>query len=160
MKLKSIRQHLLKLDWDNREAVARGLAIGFCIGMLPFFGAQIILAIAVAHLLKGSRAAALLMTLLSNPLTLVPLYAACYSVGVILFKAFDLPVALKWPNDIHAAVTSGSRLYFVLLAGSAAIGIFGGVLSYLIAHAFPPIGLWQKPTSTHLEDDVKIAKWK
>ena len=152
MKLGKIREHILKLDWDNRPAVAQGLAIGFFFGMLPIFGAQIFIALAIAHFMKASRAAALLMLLISNPLTLVPLYAACYWVGVVIAGFFGYPINLQWPADLATAVNEGGQLYVIVFLGSFSIGLIGALALYGAAMFAPPIGMWQKPIPPHEEE--------
>ncbi len=145
MKFKALREHLLKLDWDNRPAIARGLAIGFFFGMLPLLGAQIFIALGLAHVLKASRAAALLMTMISNPITLAPLYALCYWVGDVSLRFVGIDFNLVWPDNFEKALASGGELYAVVFVGCFLLGISGAVVAYLIAMWFPPVGMWQRP---------------
>jgi len=60
---------------------ARGVGAGVFCGCFPFFGLQIILSVAVASLMRGNHLLAAAATLISNPLTYVPLYWFNYRVG-------------------------------------------------------------------------------
>ena len=60
---------------------ARGLAAGVFCGCFPFFGLQIMVSVGVASLLKGNHLLAAAGTLVSNPLTYIPLYWFNYLVG-------------------------------------------------------------------------------
>ena len=60
---------------------ARGLAAGVFCGCFPFFGLQMILSVGVATVVRGNPLLAAAGTLVSNPLTYVPLYWFNYLVG-------------------------------------------------------------------------------
>jgi uncharacterized protein len=137
VKFQTIRDHLLKLDWDNRPAIARGLAIGFFFGMLPLLGAQIFIAIGLAHVLKASRAAALLMTMISNPFTLAPLYALCFWLGMVSLRAIGTDYHLQWPDNFKEAIASGGELYAVVFVGCVLLGLIGAIVTYSIAMLIP-----------------------
>ncbi len=73
-------ERFLKIRGEPRE-VALGLALGVFIGMMPILGLQTVSAIFFASLLKWNKISAALGTLISNPLTIPPLYALTYFVG-------------------------------------------------------------------------------
>ena len=60
---------------------ARGLAVGVFCGCYPFFGLQIFLSVGVATLVRGNHLLAAAGTLVSNPLTYLPLYWFNYLLG-------------------------------------------------------------------------------
>lgn len=60
---------------DTPHRVAFGFAVGVWASFTPFFGAHLLLAAAVARLLRGNVVASLIGTLVGNPLTF-PLIAA------------------------------------------------------------------------------------
>lgn len=107
--------------------------------MLPLLGAQIFIAIGVAHILKASRAAALLMTMISNPFTLAPLYALCYWVGMKSLKVVGVEYDLSWPDNMEKALASGGELYVVVFVGCVVLGVTGAITAYIIAMNFPPL---------------------
>ena len=69
---------------DTPEATARGLAVGFFFGVSLFFGLQMLLAAVVSHFVRGNKVIAVAMTAISNPLTSLPLYSACYALGLLI----------------------------------------------------------------------------
>ena len=60
---------------------ARGLAAGVFCGCYPFFGLQIFLSVGLASVVRGNHLLAAAGTLVSNPLTYLPLYWFNYLVG-------------------------------------------------------------------------------
>jgi uncharacterized protein (DUF2062 family) len=74
---------LLEREWlwqPNRRAVACGAALGVFLGLIAPLG-QIPLAAAGAVLLRANLPAAALGTLISNPLTVGPIYWLAYHTG-------------------------------------------------------------------------------
>jgi uncharacterized protein (DUF2062 family) len=67
----------------NRRKVARGVALGLCTGLLPGPPKRLS-TLLLALCLKVNVPAALLATLYSNPLTILPLYFLAYSCGLLL----------------------------------------------------------------------------
>jgi uncharacterized protein (DUF2062 family) len=62
--------------------LARGVAIGAFVGITPTIPFHTILAIILAFILRGSKVAALLTTVIvSNPITLLPQYYISWQVG-------------------------------------------------------------------------------
>jgi len=63
------------------RAIARGIAAGAFSGLFPFFGLQIIIAVALCVPLRGNKIAAAAATWISNPFTYVPIYLFNLQVG-------------------------------------------------------------------------------
>lgn len=59
---------ILRID-DPPERIARGAAIGVFMGVVPTFGVGGLLALAFAFLLKANKAAAVVASMIMNPLT-------------------------------------------------------------------------------------------
>lgn len=64
----------------SRRAVATGAAVGVCMGLLIPLG-QIPASAFVAVILRGNLPIAMLSTLITNPITVVPAYYGMYTVG-------------------------------------------------------------------------------
>ncbi|WMW80648.1 DUF2062 domain-containing protein [Undibacterium cyanobacteriorum] len=80
----------------EREAVAWGLAAGVFCGMIPG-PLQMIAAISLAFFFRLNLPMAVVGTFLTNPLTIVPIYMAAYSLG-------------QWLLGLHGADTKWSSL--------------------------------------------------
>lgn len=106
------RRELWRLE---RRRVAVGLAIGAFFGIILPLG-QALLAGAMAIIFRANLPAAVLGTLVSNPLTIAPLYAAAYATGAALL---GLPLAL--PAEGLTEVGKPLLLGATLLAMAVAI---------------------------------------
>jgi len=84
--------------------IALGASVGVFVAFTPTMGVQMLLAAAIATLLRTSRPAAMIPVWITNPITLVPIYAFTWWVG-----------ALLWPSRAAAATT---------LDGSTPLAIF------------------------------------
>jgi uncharacterized protein len=136
----------------HREAVARGVAVGFLVGFIPL-PIQTILAIVIGASLRANLAVAILMTWFSNPFTLIPLTLLIYKIGswvlphgnalpiISVFSA--LPTDLSWGAIQNIFQLLGKKY----LIGLFIISIVASILSYAITHI-----LWQ------LSSKIKIKK--
>ena len=100
---------------------ARGLAVGVFFGCYPFFGLQIVISVAIAGLVRGNHLLAAAGTLVSNPLTYVPLYWFNYIVGDRLLPA---PLSQTDLNAINRSTLRDQGWDFTarLLLGSTLVG--------------------------------------
>lgn len=112
---------------------ARGLSAGVFCGCFPFFGLQIVLSVGLASLLRGNQLLAAAGTLVSNPLTYLPLYWFNYRVGCWLLGPSAATTALNELNrsnlwsqgwDFSQRILLGSGLV------GAVMGLLAGVLAY------------------------------
>jgi uncharacterized protein (DUF2062 family) len=142
----SRRWKVLLLDLLGREEpperVAAAIALGIGVGFSPFMGIHFVIAIGLAFLFRLNRIDALLGTLVGNPWTLPPVYAAGYALGRQLLnydhrKVPDLP----WDRLLHRDfwhAFSGSALRPRLasyVVGTAVLGLLIGLSSYLVIRA-------------------------
>lgn len=82
----SIKKALVWL-WEHEGSAgkrARGLAAGIFTGCFPVFGLQIVLGVALASLVRGNHLLAAAGTLVSNPITSIPLYWVNYQLGALI----------------------------------------------------------------------------
>ncbi len=69
---------------DTPHRIALGIAIGVFIAFTPTVGMQMIIALALAALLRANKVVCLPMVWISNPVTMVPIYLVCFRVGSAL----------------------------------------------------------------------------
>ena len=133
---------LLALD-DSPHAIALGTAIGMFVGMTPTVGLQMFLVIGIAAatrpLFHFNRVAGLITVYISNPLTIVPLYAAFYYVGTMLVDApmtpaqfqlqFEAALDRSWLDPLRFIFT---EVAWPMLAGSLLIATVTAVPTYPI----------------------------
>lgn len=131
-----VRPHLQddRLWHLERQSVARGVAAGLFMGLLMPV-AQILFAVAASVFIRGNVPVSAACTLVTNPLTVPPIYYAAYQIGERLLPgALDMrwlmTDATHWfGQSMNWAVTHGTPLMtgLLLLATTSAIVGFAGV---------------------------------
>lgn len=138
-------KRLLRISATPHQ-VALGLAIGVFAASSPFVGLHIILAGIVAWLLRGNIAAAILGTILSNPLTFLPIVMADYKIGHMLLSTFGnvqaiplseirqmfdgLSLSQAWSSLLEA----WEPVMMPIILGGVVLGAILGSLSYVCAY--------------------------
>ncbi|MBR1871362.1 MAG: DUF2062 domain-containing protein [Kiritimatiellae bacterium] len=130
-------RHKIVAEKAPPENIARGWALGVCIGSTIPFGLQLIISIPLAFRFKISKIGATLGTLITNPVSIIFIYPAQCWVGSRI-----LGEPLTWEylrNDIFARLVEiniFSRAGWRILAdlGGRVVGGFfiGGILLALI----------------------------
>jgi uncharacterized protein (DUF2062 family) len=118
-----------KLDGDPHY-VAMGMAIGVFIGVTPTMPFHTVLAVGLAFIFRGSKAAAALGVWCSNPLTAPIFYVGSYKVGIYLLGN-RVPFNLKYESLLELAHL-GINVTIALIAGGILLGILPGVASYFV----------------------------
>ena len=112
---------------------ARGLAAGVFCGSFPFFGLQMVLSVGLATLVRGNHLLAAAGTLVSNPITYVPLYWFNYQVGCRLLGPGEGSSALETLSR-ETLWAQGWEFTQRILLGSSVVGtllaIGGGLMAY------------------------------
>ena len=134
----SIREHkslrfLGKLLHDpnlwhlNRHSVARGMAVGLFAAFLPI-PAQMLVAAALAVVVRGNMPIAVSLVWLTNPVTMPVVFFCTYQAGAWLM---DVP-ARQLPDELTWEWISGelSTLWQPFLLGSVVVGLVLGVIAY------------------------------
>lgn len=129
--LRGLAPHLAhpKLWHWSRRSVAAGMAIGLFIGLaIPV--AQILLAAAAALVLRANVAVAAAGTLVTNPLTVPPIYYAAYQLGT---WATGTPAPAAFSLDDPSVVVEHLGAVGVpLVAGLGIAGSVAAVAAYLL----------------------------
>ncbi len=66
---------------DTPHAIALGAAIAMFITFLPLIGFQTVIAVGLAALVRANKAICVPIVWITNPLTMVPIYRACLTLG-------------------------------------------------------------------------------
>ena len=113
----------------SRRGVATGAAIGLFIGLLiPI--AQILIAAAVAVVLRVNVPVAVAGTLLTNPLTVPPIYYAAYRLGAWA-TGVSIPAAFSLVDPMAYWENLG-MIGMPLIAGLGIMATFVSIASYLL----------------------------
>ncbi len=126
-----------------------GVALGAFIAFTPLIGLQMLLAGLFATLVGASKKAAMLAVWISNPLTMGPIFALTYQIGVWLgspgFGSAMIKGAIPataggeafTPNsglNLAACLQSGGGMIVPMLLGGAVLGLIAAVASYVVTH--------------------------
>jgi uncharacterized protein (DUF2062 family) len=122
----------------NRDSVAGAVAIGLFAGLVPG-PLQMLTALLLAIPLRRNVPVALLMTLYTNPFTIVPLYLLAYGYGSLLLGGGHplpriAPFEMDWGNFFDSMLRLADwtlALGKPLAVGLVALGLTLAALGYL-----------------------------
>ncbi|MBF0300949.1 MAG: DUF2062 domain-containing protein [Oligoflexia bacterium] len=137
--IKLFIKNILKIK-DSKEAIARGVAIGFFWGVSVFWGGQIAGAIATSYFFKGNKVISAAMTAISNPITNIPLYTFCYIIGHLIVPGPDLESVVSNLHSLKEIMNQGGSFFITMFLGTTLIGIVGAVTLYFIVKK---LNLWK-----------------
>ena len=109
----------------HRRTVARGIAVGVFVGLTPTVGIQTILMLIGCVAIRGNFPAAFVVSWVSNPITLAPLYFGFNELGEAVFGGIIGPeVTISGPADKAAVGALYLLLGSLLIAGPAAVASY------------------------------------
>lgn len=116
----------------ERKTLAAGLALGLFVGLLPTYWVQILIAVALAFVLKVNITAGVVGTAITNPFTTLPIVGLQYKIGVWLVGPTD-PKAVEQYHGILKVLFSHGKPYLV---GSLITALVGALMGYLVVILF------------------------
>ena len=131
------------------RAIAGGFALGAFLALTPTFGVQIPLVLILATLLNLNRPAALVTVWITNLATFAPVYTFNYWVGSFLWsgpsarevygvlqevagRLMQVGV-LEIREQLQILMALGREIFIPLLIGSIIVGLFTGVIVYVLS---------------------------
>lgn len=122
----------------RRESVARGVAVGLLVAIIPILPFQTILAIVLSILLRANIPIAFLTSWVSNPFTIVPLIFLTYYVGDWILNEYNHEISFhefSWRSlsyqELKTWFMQFGKAFFVGLP-FLAIGL--AICGYLLVH--------------------------
>ena len=110
--------------------VALGMAIGVFIGVTPTIPFHTVLALFLAFVLRGSKAAAAIGVWFSNPLTIPLFYKGSYDLGISILGN-SAPFGTEY-ESILELLKLGANVTIAMVTGGIILGIFPGIAAYFI----------------------------
>ena len=111
----------------RRRTVAPAFSLGIFIAFIPFPGHMLAAAL-LALALRINVPVAVFGTLVTNPLTVGPIYYLCYQLGVILLGVE--PQMLKFEFSIDWLTTQFVSIWQPMMLGCTLAGIIGALAGY------------------------------
>jgi uncharacterized protein (DUF2062 family) len=136
---------LTRLD-ATPHAIGLGVAVGVFASFQPVLGFQMLLAGAMAWLLRASLGAALIGTFVGGPLTYPFMWLASYHAGAVLTGAsHSITIGALWsaimdlgalasvdPADVSTAGSLAWQVFYPLAVGAVPVGMMAGIAFYVI----------------------------
>ena len=112
----------------STHEIALGMCVGTFIGFLPLFGFQILVGIAAIILFRINKIATFLGILITNPITLPPIFAFNYYVGTLLVGG------PKVMGEGAFAVENILPYVRPLVIGSLLVGTIACIIAYIVTY--------------------------
>lgn len=92
----------------KRPHVLASLYAGSVLAMMPVYGLQVAIGLALAMLVRGNLTVMVALQMITNPLTLGPIYYGTHSLGMAIIVALGMgDGATRWGTSINALVLGG-----------------------------------------------------
>ncbi|AOY57093.1 DUF2062 domain-containing protein [Desulfococcus multivorans] len=132
--LKKAYDRFVKIRGNPKE-IALGFALGLFVGMTPYMGLHMAIAVFLAALFKWNKIAAATGAWISNPLTAPFIYAATFYVGNRILSIDNpccLPGALNL-DVILQLVKNAPAIFWILTVGGIVLGVPVALIGYYMA---------------------------
>lgn len=128
---------------DSPERIARGCAAGMFSAYLPLFG-QTFVGMALAWLMRGSVLAAVPWSWISNPLTTLPIWYACYRLGAALIPGhatvdweglralYERFQGMELVDGLLHGIEVLGGIFLPLLLGTVLVGVVAAVPTWWV----------------------------
>jgi len=143
-------ERFVRIRGEPRE-IAFGFALGIFIGMSPFLGLQMAMALLLAALFKWNKISAMLGCWISNPVTMPIIYPVAYLVGAKLVgieKAYPIPAQMDW-SLLLRMLEKSPEIISLMTLGGIVLGIPLAVTGYVFA--FSAVKKYQDDIKRKLE---------
>ena len=116
------------------HAIAAGFACGSMVSFTPLLGLHFLLAIVFAYIIRGNYVAALLGTIVGNPITFPFIWGLIYKVGA--FVTSNKKKELNHEINFDMIITQTYDIFLPMLLGGAILAIPVWLLTYSLTHSF------------------------
>ncbi|MGE4497083.1 MAG: DUF2062 domain-containing protein [Deferribacterales bacterium] len=124
---------LFQLDYSP-QIIAVSSAVGVMIGFSPYVGFHTALAIGISFIFSLPMYPLLLGAYITNPLTIVFIYALCYKFGRWVLRD-STPIDVDWANITITQIAEAARSVLLpFFVGTHLIGLIFGVITYFVIY--------------------------
>ena len=115
-------------------AISAGFACGSMVSFTPLLGFHFILAVVFAYLLRANYIAALIGTIVGNPISFPFIWGLIYKVGAFIV---DKPEDNLRPNiNFEIIINQTYDIFIPMLVGGAVLAIPIWIITYFITYSF------------------------
>jgi uncharacterized protein len=143
--LREFVKRVKKLPGDPHY-IALGMAIGVFVGITPTMPFHTVIAVALAFILRGSKAAAALGVWFCNPISAPFFYLGSYKTGIFIFSN-AAPFDTKYESVLEL-LKLGMDVTIAMIVGGAIMGILPGIATYFITRKIIT-SIRSRKTATH-----------
>ena len=119
---------------DSNYAISSGFACGAMVSFTPLLGFHFVLAVIFAYLIRGNFIAALIGTVVGNPITFPFIWGLIYKTGTYLTN-----IKLEKINheiNFDMIINQTYEIFFPMLIGSIIIAPLVWIITYYIIYSF------------------------
>ena len=130
-KVRSLYYSLI-LGRENPKRIAKGISIGVFVSVSPLLGIHTILCVVLALIFRASKTAAVLGSLICNPITIPFIFFIDYEVGIYVCKIFKMNYSHMILADFKnfKILEQGLQIFIPVLIGSIFLGLILAIISY------------------------------
>ena len=132
-KLSYYKLRLARLPASN-YAISAGFACGSMVSFTPLLGLHFVLAVIFAFLIRGNFIAALIGTVVGNPLTFPFIWGFIYKIGIYVTNIKYIKISDE--INIDMIINQTYDIFFPMLLGGIIIAPFVWIISYFIIYSF------------------------
>ena len=115
-------------------AISAGFACGSMVSFTPLLGFHFVLAVVFSYLLRANYIAALIGTIVGNPISFPFIWGLIYKVGTFIVDRSDNNLI---PNiNFEIIIKQTYDIFIPMLVGGAVLAIPVWVLTYFITYSF------------------------
>ena len=118
----------------SNYAISSGFACGSMVSFTPLLGLHFILALIFAYLIRGNLIAALIGTVVGNPLTFPFIWWLIYKVGT--FVTTIKHVTLSNKINFEMIVNQTYEIFFPMFVGGIIIAPLVWITTYFVIYSF------------------------
>ena len=119
---------------DSNYAISSGFACGAMVSFTPLLGLHFVLAVIFAYLIRGNFIAALIGTVVGNPITFPFIWGLIYKIGTHLTNI----KLQKLTHEINfdMIVNQSYEIFFPMLVGGIIIAPLVWIITYYVIYSF------------------------
>ena len=115
-------------------AISSGFACGSMVSFTPLLGLHFILAVIFAYIMRGNVIAALIGTVVGNPLTFPFIWGVIYKIGTYVTTIKH--VKLNQDINFDMIINQTYEIFFPMFVGGIIIAPMVWIITYFIIYSF------------------------